>query len=137
MATFELIRRFGSGSTMPSELDLVAAAHEVLAEDNPACTESDYREHPSAWLTYGYQDGEKWVVHMLELDRTGTMRYLKMADQDDAEPEFEKVLLRVAEDCAVRLWRLLLAKNLQEVMSQPWSAQSESRELCKTGPSLA
>jgi len=110
---------------MPSELDLVAAAHEVLVEDNPACTESDYKEHPSARLSYGYPDGEKWVVHMLELDRTGTMRYFKMADQDDAEPEFERILPRVAEDSAVRLWRLLLAKNLEEVMSQPWSVQRD------------
>jgi len=119
MAQLELITRFGSGSTAPLDTDLAAAVHEVFVEEHPSLSESDYREHPNAWLSYGQPAEDKWTVYTVQVSRDGRVLFYKLADQDDADPEFEKSMV-VGEVQALALFRLLAAGNVTALLAQSW-----------------
>src|SRR3954447_2249339 len=108
MPNLTLNFRFGDAAEDPTPADLERAVREVFEETNPACSEADYAEHPSAWLDYGEAAGEGWSVTTLDLYRTGEMRFVKYADQGDAEPQFELTRQLGPQD-ALRLWLLLRA----------------------------
>ena len=126
MADFELITRFSAGKTMPGDRDLVAAAHEVFVEDHPSLAEGDYAEHPNAWLSYGLANGDKWTTHTVYLSRDRTATYERFADQDDSEPEFTGSISELTEARAIRLWRLLAAKNLPELRAVTWRTNRDA-----------
>ena len=119
MATVNLNFRFGDATEDPTPADLERAAREVFEETNPSCSEADYAEHPNAWLDYGEAAGDAWSVTTLDLYRTGEMRFVKYADQDDAEPEFE-FAMQVGRDEALRLWLLLRAGKITELRRESW-----------------
>jgi hypothetical protein len=120
MADLELITRFGAGNTSPMEADLAAALHEVFVEVHPELHEADYIEHPNAWLSYGFPTDAKWTVYKLELSRDRKAVLSKMADQDDAEPEFVKHMVELSEDQALHLWRTLARRDLPSLLAEPW-----------------
>ena len=124
MAQLELITRFGSGNTAPLDADLAAAVHEVFVGDHPSMSEADYREHPHAWLNYGQPAEDKWTVPTVPVSRYGRASFYKLADQDDAEPEFERSMI-VGEGQALALFRLLASGNVTALLSHSWH---ESRE---------
>jgi hypothetical protein len=95
------------------------AVCEVLEETNPACSEADYAEHPNAWLDYGETAGDGWAITTLDLYRTGEMRFVKYADQDDAEPEFE-FTKQVGREEALLFWLLLRQGKVAELRAESW-----------------
>jgi hypothetical protein len=119
MPTLILNTRFGHAITNPSRTDLVRAVCEVLEETNPACSEADYAEHPNAWLDHGEAVGDGWALTTLDLYRTGEMRFVKYADQDDAEPEFEYTK-QVGREEALLFWLLLRQGKVAELRAESW-----------------
>lgn len=124
MAQLELITRFRTGCTQPTESELTSAIREIFVEDNPALNESDYREHPNAWLSYGHQSGERWCVYTLEVHRDRSALLYKLADQDDSVPEFELTMAGLDEAHALRLWRLLADMNVASLLAEPWQPKA-------------
>jgi hypothetical protein len=119
--TITLNTRFDSGIEAPSIADLDQATAEIFDENNPNCSAADYAEHPNAWLTYGFADADRWTVITLDLYRSGVMRFVKYADQDDDDPEFEMVQ-QVNRQEALTLWSLLRDGKLQTLAERPWQS---------------
>jgi hypothetical protein len=117
----DLITRFGGGGRNPSDTDLIAAIREVFHEDHPILVEGDYAEHPNSWLTYGFQDDDKWTVYVLDLYRKGQLVFSCYHDQDDVDPAFERTMACVTEHEALRLWRLLAAGKIELLTREPWT----------------
>ena len=116
----DLNTRYGGGGRNPSEKDMAEAIREVFHEDHPSLVEGDYAEHPSSWLSLGFQAGDKWTVHVLDLYRSGRLIFSKFDDQDDAEPAFERTMTGVAEPEALRLWSLLASGNIEALVREDW-----------------
>jgi hypothetical protein len=57
-----LTRRFGQVHTDPTADVLCTAIDEVLSEANLGLPEEDLIEHPNAWMTRGWRDGESWAL---------------------------------------------------------------------------
>jgi hypothetical protein len=120
--TTTLTTRFGSGGQNPSPTDLESALRELYEEVNPDCTESDYREHPNAWLDFGFQNGEKWSVCTLDVYRSGTILFTRWDDQDDDDPEFEKKIESVPFDKACALWNMLARGDIDGINNEDWDS---------------
>ncbi len=118
--TMTLNTRFGGGGSNPSWSDLQGALKEVFVEENPHCSEAEYREHPNAWLDYGFQNGDKWTVYTLDVYRTGEVRFTKWDDQDDDAPEFEMKMEAVGLEQASALWRLMADGKLDSLLEENW-----------------
>lgn len=99
---------------------MAVAIREVLHEDHPNLVEGDYAEHPNSWLSLGFQAGDKWTVHTLDLYRSGRMIFSTYDDQDDAEPVFERTRTDVTEHEALRLWSLLASGKIEALMREQW-----------------
>jgi hypothetical protein len=116
-----LTTRFGRGVRNPSDADLEAALTELYVENHPSLIAADYEEHPNAWLEYGYEDGDRWTVHTLDIYRTGVVIFSKLEDQDDDEAVFEKQMNGVDRHSASRLWRTLARGDIEELEKERWA----------------
>jgi hypothetical protein len=74
-----LTARYGSDTSAPTNADLARAIEELYVEDLPGMTEAHYEEHGAAWIRHGFDDGPMYV---LEVTRTGIVRFEEWADQD-------------------------------------------------------
>ena len=122
MPSLILTSRFGHGTSSPSEHDLIQALKELYVENHPSLVEADYEEHPNTWLTYGYENGEKWTVYTLDIYRDGTLAFSKMDDQDDDDPEFVKTMNNVKQERAFQLWKMLSNGNVDMLMKEEWNS---------------
>lgn len=120
-STVGLYTRFGGGGSNPSEREMRDAIREIFHEDHPSLVEGDYAEHPSSWLTFEVQNGDKWTVHTLDLYRNGSLIFSKYDDQDDATPQFERTKTNVSEQEALRLWLLLASGNFVALEGEHWN----------------
>jgi len=120
LAEVDLITRFGGGTADPSLDDLKEALRELYIENHPSLVEGDYKEHPNAWLNYGYENGNKWTVYTLDIYRGGMVIFSKRYDQDDLAPEFEKRMTGVSQESALELWKALASGNIDTLMVEPW-----------------
>ena len=120
MATVNLIRRFGGGTPDPSSDDLKEALRELYVEDHPSLVEGDYEEHPNALLEYGYENGNKWTVYILDVYRSGMVIFRKFDDQDDHDSEFESRMTGVSQERALELWRALASGDIDSLIAEPW-----------------
>ena len=75
-------------------------------------SESDYAEHPNAWLTRGSDDGPMFVI---DAYRTGDVILSKYADQDDAEPEQSVTIRSVSKEVVVELWASLSKGEFERI----------------------
>lgn len=123
-ATVQLIMRFGKGIMNPSDADMRFALAEIYEENNPHCTEADYAEHPHAWVSYGFENGDKWTAYTVTVGRRGTVRIEKWDDQDDDEPVFEQVINAVMQDQALSMWRMLADGKIEELSRLKWRQQA-------------
>jgi len=105
----------------PTDEDLSKAIVELFHEDQPGMSDSDYSEHPSAWLTYGHENGDKWTIYTMDIYRSGYVLFSKHEDQDDDDPAFEKKMEKVSEKTAIGLFNLLKNKKIEEIVELEWS----------------
>jgi len=120
MGSTTLWERFGGGVDDPTDGALVEALREVYVEDNPACVEGDYEEHPNAWLTYSYEvDGQNLSV-CLDVYRTGMIIFSKTSEEDGVMPDFEKIMYDVSFDKALFLWRRLSLGDVASLHEENW-----------------
>jgi len=81
-------------------------------------TEADYEEHGAAQLRHGFDIGPMYV---LEVTRSGTVRYEEWADQDFNTPlSPSKTMLSVSQTRALELLTRLTNGDLEYLRQQPW-----------------
>ena len=114
-----LTTRFGQTIPSPDGADLHRALKELFNEKIPGLTEADYAEHPSSWLTYGFDAGP---MYSLDVYRKGRVVFATYADQDDAEPAEEYELSRLSPEQIEQLWGWLNDGEIGLVRSMPWRA---------------
>lgn len=107
MAKLVLTSRFGHQNIDPEQADLERALAEVFHESDLNLPEGDLVEHPSCWLTHGWEAGDKWVVLGVDVYRGGIAVLSKYADQDDVDPEYEYRRKGVDEPTCLDFWDLL------------------------------
>ncbi|HCJ56250.1 MAG TPA: hypothetical protein DHV55_01820 [Clostridiaceae bacterium] len=117
LSSIILNTRFGDSKEKPTEEELLNAINEIYDENRHDLTEADYKEHPNAWLNYGYEDKDMWTVFTLDVYRNGTILFTKYKDQDDDEPEFEYTITNTNKDKAIELWKLLCNGNIDNVLN--------------------
>ena len=118
---FNLEMRFGESHDNPTEEQMKQAIRELFHEDQLGLGEGDCAEHPNAWLTFGFQNGDKWSVVTLDLCRTGLMVFTRYEDQDDAEPLFTQTKRDISESDAFRLWQLLASGEIDSLKREQWN----------------
>lgn len=107
MSKLELTYRFGDHKIAPERADLERALAEIFHESVFGLPEADFAEHPSCWLTRGWDAEGKWAALTVDIYRGGLAILSKYADQDDANPEYEYRRSGVDEVESLRLWGLL------------------------------
>jgi hypothetical protein len=78
-------------------------------------TESDYAEHPNAWLRYGFDEGPVLVI---DVYRKGTVIFSKYADQDDVEPLTEYTMQNVERESLLSLWKWLANGEIEKIRTK-------------------
>jgi hypothetical protein len=106
-----LTRRYGGDFRQPSDKQLAQAVDELFTEDLPGMKESDYLEHPNAWLKYGFDDGPLFVA---DASRSKTVSLSKYADQDDDDPLTE-VTFEVDRNSLLMLWVWLAMGEIMRI----------------------
>jgi hypothetical protein len=115
-----LTSRYGGDTRGPSAEELAHALAEIFHENLPSMTESDYAEHPNAWLRYGFDAGPMYV---LDVYRGGCVHFSQWTDQDyEAELAPESVMNNVSEQAARHLWELLSSGDIGQLRSKEWNA---------------
>ena len=112
--------RFGGASVrQPTREQLEAALADLFdAQQLVAIPEGIRDEHPSSWLRYGFDDGPEYCIDIYE----GAFAiFSKNADQDDAEPLWERRMDAVTRAKALELWMLLAAGEIEQLEAQAWS----------------
>jgi len=107
-----LTRRYGEDVRQPSEDDLTQAVNELFNENYKAMTETDYAEHPNAWVRYGFDEGPMFVI---EANRDKTVTLLKYADQDDVEAIAKYTVRDKSGENILSLWKLLAKGEIEEI----------------------
>ena len=107
-----LTTRYGTDSTQPSAAQLRQAIDELFEEKTKGLTDSDYAEHPNAWLRSGTDGGPMFVI---DAYRTGTVILSKFADQDDDEPSQEATLSNMSREKILKLWTSLAIGDLRSI----------------------
>lgn len=116
-----LTTRYGEDCTSPSAENRLAAIAELYHENLPDMNDSDYKEHPSAWLRIGYDNGPMYVIH---INRHGEATFEEWADQDfDKELAPPRRMAGISEQLPFQLWAWLAEGNLESIRSQPWLTQ--------------
>ena len=114
-----LVSRYGRDTNAPSHEMLASAIRELYFEDLPTMTEGDYEEHGSASLRVGSDEGPMYV---LEVTRSGTVRFEEWADQDFETPRSPpRVMVSVPRAHALQLWASLSDGRVGEVRNQAWN----------------
>jgi hypothetical protein len=115
-----LTRRYGGDVRQPTVGELRSALAEIYHENHAGLTESDYAEHPNAWLRFGFDDGPMYV---LDVYRGGRVHFSQWADPDYGdELEPEAIRSDVGEVEALLLWELLAAGEIDQIKGRGWNA---------------
>lgn len=115
-----LSSRYGGDTRDPTTEQLHRALADVYHENIPSMTESDYAEHPNAYLRCGFDDGPMYVLNVY---RSGTVYFSQWLDADyESELEPERERTNVSEGEARRLWELLAAGEIGDVKASAWDA---------------
>jgi hypothetical protein len=110
-----LTRRYGADVRHPSHTQLLAAVNELYDENIAGMEESDYAEHPNAFLRSGTDDGPMFVV---DAYRSGTVILVKYADQDFGEPSHEVTLTNVRRETLLALWASLVSGDFGRILTE-------------------
>jgi len=114
-----LVLRFGKNVENPTREQLIEALSELYDDEKLSAIPKGIRdEHPSSWLSYGFDDGPEYVVDVYD---GGTVIFVKNADQDDAEPLWERKMKGVTKEEVLRLWTLLIAGEVAQLESEDWA----------------
>jgi hypothetical protein len=106
-----LTMRYGEDIRTPSESDLRRAVDELFNETIAGMLESDYAEHPNAWLRYGDEEGPVFVA---DASRNRTVTLAKYADQDDVDAVTEATF-NIDKERLLMLWRWLAAGEIDRI----------------------
>ena len=117
MRKLELTCRFGAHKSAPDLADLQRALAEVFCESVLGLPEADLAEHPSSWLTLGWDVQDGWTTLSVDIHRGGLAILTKLADQDDAHPEYEYRRNALDETGALQLWQLLATGAESELLA--------------------
>jgi hypothetical protein len=118
MRSLELTYRLGDHKVAPERADLERALAEIFQEPALGLSEADLAEHPSCWLTLGWDAGNQWTVLTVDIYRSGLAILSKYADQDDADPDYEYRLSGVDESIGLQLWGLLAQAAEAELLAR-------------------
>lgn len=98
---------------MPTRDEIEAAVQELYEEGLSGMSASDYEEHGTGSLRYGYDEGPMYV---LEITRHGTARLEEWADQDyETELCPMREVKALPQEQAVLLWAHLAAGDIEAV----------------------
>jgi hypothetical protein len=108
-----LLRRYGEERRMPTRDEIEAAVQELYEEGLSGMSASDYEEHGTGSLRYGYDGGPMYV---LEITRHGAARLEEWADQDyETELCPMREVKALPQEQAVLLWAQLAAGDIEAV----------------------
>jgi len=96
---------------MLSKNHLAQAVDELFKENVEGMTETDYAEHPNAWLRYGFDEGPVFVA---DASRYKTVTLSKYADQDDTDAVAE-ASFNIDWERLLTLWRWLSAGEIDRI----------------------
>ena len=107
-----LTSRYGKDTVSPSAEDLREGVCESFEEYLPGMTEADFREHGSAHLRYGFDEGPMFI---LEISRNGSICFEQWADQDFEQELSPGVSRSVSKSLALELFSLLAAGDIDQL----------------------
>ena len=110
-----LSKRYGGDRRSPTANELSNAVHELFHESIHGMMESDYEEHGSASLRYGWDQGPMYV---LDISRNGTVTFEQWADQDYEQELSPGQSMRVSEQRALELLSLLASGQLDQLRTE-------------------
>ncbi|MCU0880545.1 MAG: hypothetical protein MUF06_22465 [Pirellulaceae bacterium] len=106
-----LTKRYGEDVRNPTEQQLEEAARELFTESLPGMTQGDYKEHGTAFLRCGFDEGPLYVI---EGSRSGLAALSKYAD-----PDFEELVseinIEVSEATLLELWKWLAKADIDAI----------------------
>lgn len=109
-----LTERYGADIRNPTSAQLSEAVAGLYHETTPD------REHGSAWLRYGFDEGPMFV---LDVSRNRSMRLEEWADQDcEQQLAPPRTLPNVSEQLAVQALEWLAKGDIDRLRTLPWSA---------------
>lgn len=113
-----LTSRWGADIRNPSVEQLTNAVREIFVEEFPPLRESDYAEHPSGWIRFGFDDGPMFVI---DIGRNRAARFEQWADQDFERKLAPSMRLSLQSEAdALKLWLLSVQGDVETIRKLNW-----------------
>lgn len=89
----------------PSDFDMRRALAELFQEDESNSPDAYNSKHQEAWLAYSH--GSEASFYCITIERSGRALFSRWPSAMSDSPEYEHVVLKIAEADALNLWSQL------------------------------